>query len=540
MPGSIARVPTGQRLLSAQLCSPVRWRQSVLRLGGIAEMEAADPDADGDELERVFVEVGPGAMLAPMISHTLPGASVLTLAEPSHIDGLVDALSGESPLHSYALDHQGEQLYVSERLVISPTAGVFEPVEDQLMPGSEVKVGTLLGTVSGVEVRSPFDGTLKGSLPIPGNGCRRASRSRGCGRHDRPGHHRLGDGPAGPGGHQRGPRDPVRHHRRVDRGAQRHPHPPCRHRTLRRSPSRLLSPRGRARAPPAPGRRGRARGPRRAGITGADIGLLILCTTTPGPADPGHLGTRGGRPGHPGGAMDINAACAGFTYGLVTASGLVGAGATGVLLIGAETLTRATNWQDRTNAFLFGDGAGAVVIEAVPGEGSLLGWDLGVDGTLVPLLLAHHGSGMVMRGKEVFRRAVLATVESARASLEKAKLTIDDIALFVPHQANLRIMEAVRVQARSRPLPDRIGDRPHRQHQLGVHPTGAGRRDRRGPALRRGPHPSGRLRCRDDLGVGGLEVGTDRTGTRAVRGPPGGTPAAVPAQPESRHGDRCS
>ena len=67
-----------------------------------------------------------------------------------------------------------------------------------------------------------------------------------------------------------------------------------------------------------------------------------------------------------GGGMDVNAACAGFTYGLVTAAGFIGAGAERVLLIGAETLTRITNWSDRTNAFLFGDGAGAVVVEAVP------------------------------------------------------------------------------------------------------------------------------------------------------------------------------
>jgi 3-oxoacyl-[acyl-carrier-protein] synthase III len=65
-----------------------------------------------------------------------------------------------------------------------------------------------------------------------------------------------------------------------------------------------------------------------------------------------------------------------------------------------------------------------------------------VDGSLVPLLYAQHGSGMVMRGKEVFRRAVMATVESAKASMERAKVTIDDVALFVPHQANIRIMEA--------------------------------------------------------------------------------------------------
>jgi 3-oxoacyl-[acyl-carrier-protein] synthase III len=179
-----------------------------------------------------------------------------------------------------------------------------------------------------------------------------------------------------------------------------------------------------------------------AGLDGSEISLLILCTTTPDQLIPATSAAVSAVLGVAGGAMDVNAACAGFTYGLVTASGLVGLGAEKVLLIGAETLTRATNWEDRTNAFLFGDGAGAVVVEAVPGEGSLLGWDLGVDGALVPLLYANHGSGMVMRGKEVFRRAVHATVESANASLDRAKVSIDDIALFVPHQANVRIMEA--------------------------------------------------------------------------------------------------
>ena len=172
------------------------------------------------------------------------------------------------------------------------------------------------------------------------------------------------------------------------------------------------------------------------------IGLVIVCTTTPDQLIPANSASVAAALGIRSGAMDLNAACAGFTYGLVTASGMVAAGAERVLLIGAETLTRATNWTDRTNAFLFGDGAGAVVVEAVAGEGSLLGWDLGVDGNQVPLLYAQHGSGMVMRGKEVFRRAVLATVESARASLERAKVTVDDIVLFVPHQANIRIMEA--------------------------------------------------------------------------------------------------
>jgi [acyl-carrier-protein] S-malonyltransferase len=154
-------------LLSAQLCSPVRWRQSVLRLGGLTESESPTATQGGDS-EHLFVELGPGRTLAPLISRTVPGASVLTLSEPGEIDRLVNALSGQSQIHSYSIDHEGERLYVSERLVISPAAGVFEPIEEPLPPGADIRVGTLLGTVSGVEVLSPFDGTMKGSLAHPG------------------------------------------------------------------------------------------------------------------------------------------------------------------------------------------------------------------------------------------------------------------------------------------------------------------------------------------------------------------------------------
>ena len=198
-----------------------------------------------------------------------------------------------------------------------------------------------------------------------------------------------------------------------------------------------------------------------AGISANDIGLLILCTTTPDQSVPATSAAVSAALGIGGGAMDVNAACAGFTYGLVTAAGFIAAaGLDRVLLIGAETLSRVTNWSDRTNAFLFGDGAGAVVVEAVPGEGSLLGWDLGVDGTLVDILYADHGEGMVMRGQEVFRRAVRATVESARSSMERAKISPADLALFVPHQANIRIMGAV---AERLGLPhDRIASVIHR------------------------------------------------------------------------------
>jgi 3-oxoacyl-[acyl-carrier-protein] synthase III len=181
-----------------------------------------------------------------------------------------------------------------------------------------------------------------------------------------------------------------------------------------------------------------------AGLSGADIDLLVLCTTTPDQPVPATSSPLANALCIKGGGMDLNAACAGFTYGLVTAAGFIAAGAERVLLIGSETLTRITNWSDRSNAFLFGDGAGAVVVEAVPGEPALLGWDIGVDGSLQPLFYADYdGPGMKMRGQEVFRKAVRVTVDSATKSMEQAKISADDIALFVPHQANIRIMDAV-------------------------------------------------------------------------------------------------
>lgn len=149
------------RLLSAQLCNPIRWQQSVLRLGGLAER--------GADTERLFVELGPGDSLAIMIRRTIPSATVLTVSDPADLDRLVEAVSGSAAMHAYAIGHQGEHLYVSERVVISPGPGIFEPADGaDLSPGSGIEVGTLLGSVSGVEVRSPFAGRLEGTLAHPG------------------------------------------------------------------------------------------------------------------------------------------------------------------------------------------------------------------------------------------------------------------------------------------------------------------------------------------------------------------------------------
>ncbi|MBL8775439.1 MAG: ketoacyl-ACP synthase III [Acidimicrobiales bacterium] len=141
-------------------------------------------------------------------------------------------------------------------------------------------------------------------------------------------------------------------------------------------------------------------------------------------------------------AFDLNAACSGFVYGLVVARGLMAAGLRRILLIGAETMSRIVDWDDRETAVLFGDGAGAVVLEATDGPDTLLGHDLGGDGAAAPLLWADRGDVLHMDGREVYRRAVRALVESSTAALDRAGLTVADVGLFVPHQANRRIIEA--------------------------------------------------------------------------------------------------
>ena len=180
----------------------------------------------------------------------------------------------------------------------------------------------------------------------------------------------------------------------------------------------------------------------RAGLTGADIDLVLVCTCTPDQAMPASASAVQLGLGATAGAFDLNAACSGFVYGLVAADGFLRAGLSRVLLIGSETMSRIVDWEDRGTAILFGDGAGAVVVERADGPGCVLGWDLGSDGTLGHLLRADVGGTIQMDGQEVFRRAVRVMVDSSRRALQRAGVSPDDIALFVPHQANTRIIDA--------------------------------------------------------------------------------------------------
>jgi 3-oxoacyl-[acyl-carrier-protein] synthase-3 len=178
------------------------------------------------------------------------------------------------------------------------------------------------------------------------------------------------------------------------------------------------------------------------GLDPARIDALILATTTPDRTVPATAPTVQNELGLRCGSFDVNAACSGFMYGLVVAHGLITMGAEKILVIGTDTLARITDWEDRNTAILFADGSGAVVLEKSEGKGQLLGWDLDADGSAERFLYAEVGGYLHMDGREVFRRAVRIMVDSGEKAMAHAGVTADEIALVVPHQANIRIIEA--------------------------------------------------------------------------------------------------
>ena len=193
-----------------------------------------------------------------------------------------------------------------------------------------------------------------------------------------------------------------------------------------------------------------------AGLTGDDIDLVVLATATPDNTFPATAAAVQAALGiNRGFAYDIQAVCSGFVYALATADAQIKAGlATRALVIGAETFSRILDWNDRTTCVLFGDGAGAVVIEPAEGEGTLadrgiLAASLHADGRHKEKLWVDGGPSTTgtaghlrMEGKEVFKHAVTNMCGVTDALLAKTGLTGADIDWFVPHQANRRIIDA--------------------------------------------------------------------------------------------------
>ncbi|HAA65543.1 MAG TPA: 3-oxoacyl-ACP synthase [Acidimicrobiaceae bacterium] len=180
----------------------------------------------------------------------------------------------------------------------------------------------------------------------------------------------------------------------------------------------------------------------RGGIDPSSIDLLILATTSPDRQVPATASTVQELLGLHCGAMDLNAACSGFVYGLIAAHGFIQMGHNRILVIGSETLSRITDWTDRGTCILFADGAGAAVVERTEGRGDLHGWHVDSNGALEDALFCDFDGKIQMNGHAIFKNAVLAMENAAQKSLSMANLTPDDIDLVVPHQANVRIVEA--------------------------------------------------------------------------------------------------
>ncbi len=179
-----------------------------------------------------------------------------------------------------------------------------------------------------------------------------------------------------------------------------------------------------------------------AGRTPDEVGLLVVATCTPDQPMPASSAQVCELVGMRCGAFDLNAACAGFVDALVVGAHMTATATGPVVVVGAERMSSLLDLTDRSTAVLFGDGAGAAVLEA--GDGALLGWDSGTDGSLRSIL--EYTDGLVMDGPEVFRRAMRVVVSSAEAALERAGVAAADVTAFVPHQANIRIIEAARTR----------------------------------------------------------------------------------------------
>lgn len=195
----------------------------------------------------------------------------------------------------------------------------------------------------------------------------------------------------------------------------------------------------------------------RAGRSAADVDLIIVATTTPDLTFPATAAIVQRKLGCPVGiAFDVQAVCSGFVYALSVADGFVARGLSKcALVIGAEAMSRLMDWSDRTTCVLFGDGAGAVVLEPEAGQGTiadrgLLGFALRCDGSKQDLLYVDGGpstTGTVghlrMVGQQVFRHAVVNIAEAVEAAAANAGLAVADIDWFIPHQANQRILHGV-------------------------------------------------------------------------------------------------
>jgi 3-oxoacyl-[acyl-carrier-protein] synthase-3 len=179
-----------------------------------------------------------------------------------------------------------------------------------------------------------------------------------------------------------------------------------------------------------------------AGVDAKDIDFLVLATSAADRITPATSSMIAHQMGLSCPAMDVNAACSGFMFAVRTAQGLLETGTKRVLVIGSEHLSAFVDWNDRNMAVILADGAGAAVMEYDPTENDIISFVLGTEGADSELLTCEHGGYFWMDGKEIFRRAVRAVVDSSEKAMALAGITSSELSLVIPHQANIRIIQA--------------------------------------------------------------------------------------------------
>lgn len=194
-----------------------------------------------------------------------------------------------------------------------------------------------------------------------------------------------------------------------------------------------------------------------ASVTGPDLDLIICATVTPDMAFPATAAIMADElAARDAAAYDLSAGCTGFMYGIAQAYGMLAGGVCRrALVVGGDVLSKIVDWSDRTTCIVFGDGAGAVVMERVE-QGGFMGFELGADGSggmqlylpaggsrsrTTEATVARHEHYVHMNGREVFKFATRVLVSSAEKLLDQLGMTVDDIDLYVPHQANVRIIK---------------------------------------------------------------------------------------------------
>ena len=410
-----------------------------------------------------------------MAKRTLEGVTTLSIGVPDDLDKFLSGIS--EPRHAAWAPEAGEHLFVTERLVVSPGAGVFRP-EPGVGSGTTVEPGTLVGHVGSLEVRSAFAGRLVEVIAVDGERLAPSSPSPGSGASRDAGSVITGWGTALP--------DKVVTNDDLEAAldttdewiVERTGHPRASRRRHHRRPRHRGRPRGHG-AVPAGGR---------------PTSTLVVATSTP---DESRAGQRLDRPARasacPGGAFDLNAACSGFVYGLSppTASSSRARGC--VLVVGADAMSPhrrlgRPRHRDPLRRRRRRGRAGARRRAPAACSGATSAPTVRAATSCTPTC----GGTIEMDGPEVFRRAVRVMVDSADRALDAAGLTPADIDLFVPHQANQRITRRRLRHARHRRRPHRVDPRRHTGNTSAAsipwpwrrRPTTGGSTDDRGAARR--------------------------------------------------------